>query len=250
MSHPSASPLASLIAPHGVLRVAINLGNPVLAGLDAAGEPSGISADLSRKLAAQLGLDIEWRVLQKADASVQCVRADEADIGFFAIDPVRGEGLHFSPPYVQIEGAYLVRSDSPLQSNDEVDQAKNRVTVGTGSAYDLFLTRHLKHAPIVRAPSSPAVVDVFMAEQLEVAAGVKQQLEADAMRLPGVRLLPGRFMVIHQAMGMPAKRSAQAREHLNAFVEDAKRSGWVAEAFVRHQIQGAAVAPPGYPAHD
>ena len=92
MSHPSASPLASLIAPHGVLRVAINLGNPVLAGLDAAGEPSGISADLSRKLAAQLGLDIEWRVLQKADASVQCVRADEADIGFFAIDPVRGEG--------------------------------------------------------------------------------------------------------------------------------------------------------------
>ena len=250
MSHPSASPLASLIAPHGVLRVAINLGNPVLAGLDAAGEPSGISADLSRKLAAQLGLDIEWRVFHKADASVQCVRADEADIGFFAIDPVRGEGLHFSPPYVQIEGAYLVRSDSPLQSNDEVDQAKNRVTVGAGSAYDLFLTRHLKHAPIVRAPSSPAVVDVFMAQQLEVAAGVKQQLEADARRLPGVRLLPGRFMVIHQAMGMPAKRCAQAREHLNAFVEDAKRSGWVAEAFVRHAIEGAAVAPPGYPAHD
>jgi polar amino acid transport system substrate-binding protein len=250
MTHPSASPLAALIAPHGVLRVAINLGNPVLAGLDAAGQPSGISADLSRKLAAQLGLDIEWRVFNKADASVQCVRADEADIGFFAIDPVRGEGLHFSPPYVQIEGAYMVRKDSPLQSNDEVDQASHRVTVGAGSAYDLFLTRHLKHAPIVRAPSSPAVVDVFMAQQLEVAAGVKQQLQADAMRLPGVRLLPGRFMVIHQAMGMPTQRSTQAREHLNAFVEDTKRSGWVAEAFVRHAIEGAAVAPPGYPAHD
>ena len=242
---------APLIAPHGPLRVAINLGNPVLAGLDAAtGEPTGISADLSRRLAAQLGLTIEWRIFKKADESVQCVRADEADIGFFAIDPVRGEGLHFSPPYVQIEGAYMVRHDSPLQSNDEVDQANHRVTVGAGSAYDLFLTRHLKHAAIVRAPSSPAVVEVFMAQQLEVAAGVKQQLEADAQRLPGVRLLPGRFMVIHQAMGMPAQRDAQARAYLNGLVEDAKQSGWVAQAFVRHQIQGAAVAPPGYPAQD
>ncbi len=250
MNTPSAPSLATLVAPHGVLRVAINLGNPVLAGLDAANEPSGISADLSRLLAAQLGLGIEWRVFKKADESVQCVRADEADIGFFAIDPVRGVGLHFSPPYVQIEGAYMVRGDSALHSKDEVDQAGHRVTVGAGSAYDLFLTRHLKQATIVRAPSSPAVVDVFMAEQLEVAAGVKQQLQADALRLPGVRLLPGRFMVIHQAMGMPAGRSAQARAHLNAFVEDTKRSGWVAEAFVRHGIVGAAVAPPGYPADD
>jgi polar amino acid transport system substrate-binding protein len=242
--------LASSIAPHGVLRVAINLGNPVLAGLDATGEPSGISADLSRKLAAQLGLGIEWRIFKKADESVQCVRADDADIGFFAIDPVRGEGLHFSPPYVQIEGAYMVRHDSALHSNDQVDQPGQRVTVGAGSAYDLYLTRHLQQATIVRAPSSPAVVDVFMAQQLEVAAGVKQQLEADAQRLAGVRLLPGRFMVIHQAMGMPAQRSETARQGLNAFVEDAKQSGWVAQAFVHHQIQGAAVAPPGYPAQD
>jgi polar amino acid transport system substrate-binding protein len=247
---PLHAAMAPFIAPHGTLRVAINLGNPVLAGLDAAGEPSGISADLSRSLAAQLGVGIEWRIFKKADDSVQCVRSDEADIGFFAIDPVRGEGLHFSPPYVQIEGAYMVRSDSPLQNNDEVDQASNRVTVGAGSAYDLFLSRHLHQANIVRAPSSPAVVEVFMAQQLEVAAGVKQQLQADALRLPGVRLLPGRFMVIHQAMGMPAQRSAAAREHLNAFVEETKSSGWVAEAFVRHQIQGAAVAPAGYPTQD
>ena len=247
MNTPSAQPLAPEIAPHGVLRVAINLGNPVLASLDAAGEPTGISADLSRALAAQLGVGIAWRIFKKADESVQCVRADEADIGFFAIDPVRGEGLHFSPPYVQIEGAYMVRNDSPLQRNDEVDQAAHRVTVGAGSAYDLFLTRQLKHATIVRAPSSPAVVEVFMAQQLEVAAGVKQQLQADAQRLTGVRLLPGRFMVIHQAMGMPALRSALARTQLQAFVEEAKRSGWVAQAFVRHQIQGAAVAPAGYP---
>jgi polar amino acid transport system substrate-binding protein len=120
------------------------------------------------------------------------------------------------------------------KATDEVDQAIHRVTVGAGSAYDLFLTRHLKHAAIVRAPTSPAVVDVFMAQQLEVAAGVKQQLQADAQRLGGVRLLPGRFMVIHQAMGMPAQRSEPARQFLNDFVEDAKQSGWVAQAFVRH----------------
>jgi polar amino acid transport system substrate-binding protein len=248
--NPEPARLAGLLAPHGILRIAINLGNPVLAGLDPGGEPSGITADLSRLLAQQLGVGIEWRIFKKAYDSVQCVRADDADIGFFAIDPVRGEGLHFSPPYLQIEGAYMVRHDSPLQSNEEVDQASHRVTVGAGSAYDLFLTRHLKQATIVRAPSSPAVVNVFMAHQLEVAAGVKQQLQADAQRLPGVRLLPGHFMVIHQAMGMPAQRSAQAHQFLNGFVEDVKKSGWVAQAFLRHGIQGAALAPPGYPAHD
>ena len=244
-----AAPMASQLAPHGRLRVAINLGNPVLAKLDlASGDPTGISVDLARQLAADLGLDIDWCLFKKADESVQCVRADEADLGFFAIDPLRGEGLHFSPPYLQIEGAYMVRQDSPLQTNAEVDRVGHRVTVGAGSAYDLYLTRHLQQASIVRAPSSPAVVDVFTEQQLEVAAGVKQQLQADAQRLPEVRLLPGRFMVIHQAMGMPATRSPEACSFLNAFIEKAKSSGWVDQAFVRHAIAGAAVAPAGYPA--
>ncbi len=121
--------------------------------------------------------------------------------------------------------------------------------MGAGSAYDLFLTRHLKNAPIVRAPSSPAVVDVFMAQQLEVAAGSNNNCKPMRNACP-VCAFCLRFMVIHQAMGMPAQRSAQAREHLNAFVEEAKQQGWVAQAFVTHHIQGAAVAPPGYPAHD
>ena len=107
MNTPSATSLAHQLEPHGVLRVAINLGNLVLAGLNAAGEPSGISADLSRLLAAQLGVGIEWHIVKKADEAVQCVLADEAAIGFFAVDPVRGEGLHFSPPYVQIECTYM-----------------------------------------------------------------------------------------------------------------------------------------------
>jgi len=137
----------------------------------------------------------------------------------------------------------MVPVDSALQSNDEVDHAGIRVTVGKGSAYDLFLTRELKHADIVRAPTSPTVVDVFVEQKLEVAAGVKQQLEADLVRFPNHRLLPGRFMVIQQAMGTPKSRGAEAAAYLAKFVEDMKVSGFVAEALARHHIQGASVAP-------
>ena len=137
----------------------------------------------------------------------------------------------------------MVRSDSALQRNEEVDQTAHRVTVGQGSAYDLFLTRELKHAQIVRAPSSPDVVDVFMAQQLEVAAGVRQQLESDTQRITGLRLLPGRFMVIEQAMGLPRGRGQEAADYLRGFVEEMKASGFVQAALARHGIAGASVAP-------
>ncbi len=117
------------------------------------------------------------------------------------------------------------------------------MTVGKGSAYDLFLTRELKQAEIVRAPTSPTVVDVFVEQRLEVAAGVKQQLEADMNRFPGYRLLPGRFMVIQQAMGTPKSRGVEAATYLSLFVEEMKASGFVAQALQRHSIQGASVAP-------
>ncbi len=141
-----------------------------------------------------------------------------------------------------IEGAYLVRDGSPVRANEEVDRPGVRVVVGQGSAYDLFLARELKQAQIVRAPTSPAVVDHFLQCGADVAAGVKQQLEADAARLGGLRLLPGRFMVIRQAMGVPHDRAATAAA-LRAFVEEMKASGFVAQALARHGIQGASVAP-------
>ena len=135
-----------------------------------------------------------------------------------------------------------MRSASPLQRNEEVDRPGTRVVVGRGSAYDLFLTRELKSATLVRAPTSPEVTDVFMAQNLDVAAGVKQQLEADAKRVAGVRLLPGRFMVIQQAMGVPKGRTA-AQAWLSAYIEEMKANGFVAGALQRHRIEGAAVAP-------
>jgi len=244
MPFPLTTDLVQALAPTGVLRASINLGNPILAGRDAAsGEPAGVSIDLARAFGERLGVPVELVVFDTAGKSVEAVAADGADIGFFAIDPVRGAEIAFTAPYVLIEGSYLVRQDSPLAANEEVDRAGVRVAVGKGSAYDLYLTRELKQAQIVRAPSSPAVVQTFLDEKLEVAAGVKQQLEADQARHAGLRLLPGRFMVIRQAMGTPKRRGAAAAGALAAFVEDMKAAGFVAEALARHGIRGASVAP-------
>ena len=240
---PSKSTVDAL-TPTGVLRACINLGNPILANTDPdTGAPCGVSVDLAQAFAERLGAPLELVVFKTASQSVEAVTSEQADIGFFAVDPARGAGIGFTAPYVLIEGCYLVRDDSPLQSNDEVDRAGQRVVVGAGSAYDLFLTRELKHAQIVRAPTSPTVVDTFVAQGLDVAAGVKQQLEADLRRFAGHRLLPGRFMVIQQAMGLPKGRGEAARELLATFVEDMKASGFVAAALKRHGIEGASVAP-------
>ena len=236
--------LATSFAPTGQLRASINLGNPILANKNAStGQVFGVSVDLATELARRLGVGLELVVFDTAGKSVDAVTNLKADVGFFAVDPVRGQGIGFTAPYVLIEGSYLVRQDSPLRSNDEVDRPGVRVAVGKGSAYDLYLTRELRNAQLHRAPSSPTTVDYFLSEQLDVAAGVKQQLQMDAARLPNLRLLPGRFMVIEQAMGMPKDRDTAAHAYLRQFVEDMKASGFVAAALKKHQIEGASIAP-------
>ncbi|BDB24143.1 ABC transporter substrate-binding protein [Cupriavidus sp. TA19] len=235
--------LIAAFAPTGVLRASINLGNPILANRGEDGQPFGVSVDLANALAQRLDLPLQLVVVDAAGKSVEVVSSEEADVGFFAIDPKRAATIHFTAPYVLIEGWYLVRDASPVRSNAEVDIAGNRVAVGKGSAYDLFLTRELKAAQIVRAPTSPTVVQAFLEQGLEVAAGVRQQLEADAAKHPGLRLLDERFMVIRQAMGLPQSRGSAAAAYLHAFVEEMKASGLVAQALARHQIAGASVAP-------
>lgn len=234
---------ASAFAPSGRLRAAINTGNPILASQRGTDAPSGVSVDLAQALAEWLGVPLDLVVFDAASKSVEAVKGGKADVGFFAIDPLRGEGLRFTAPYVLIEGAYLVRQDSPLLDNSEVDRAGHRVMVGQGSAYDLFLSRALKAATILRAPTSPAVVQAFLDEGAEVAAGVKPQIAAEAARLGGLRLLPGRFMEIRQAMGLPADRGEAAARALAAFVQRMLASGFVAESMRKHRIEGAAVAP-------
>ena len=232
------------MAPTGTLRAVINLGNPILARQDpATGQAVGVSVDLAQALAKQLQVPLTLIPVTSAGQSVEVVTRGQADVGFFAIDPVRGQGIAFTPPYVVIEGSYLVKQDSPLLRNEQVDQASHRVVVGLGSAYDLFLTRALTQAQLVRAPTSPQVVSFFMAGTYDVAAGVKQQLEADAQQTPGVRLLPGHFMLIEQAMGQPKDRSPLARETLARFVAEMKSSGFVRDSLQRHRIEGAVIAP-------
>jgi ABC-type amino acid transport substrate-binding protein len=232
-------------APTGKLRAGINVGNPILAKLDAATQqPVGVSVDLATELAKRLGVPVEFVVFDAAGKSVEALSTEKVDIGFFAVDPMRADAIAFTAPYVLIEGSYLVHKNSPLQRNEEVDRPEHSIVVGKGSAYDLFLTREIKQAKLVRSPTSPTVVDMFVAEKHDVAAGVKQQLESDAKRLPNLRLLPGNFMVISQAMGVPKKRGADAEKFLRNFVEDMKTSGFVQKALERHKIEGASIAPP------
>lgn len=237
--------LRHAFAPSGVLRASINLGNPLLAKRDPqTGAAFGVSVDLAAGVAERLGVPLSLRVFDKAAESVDAIGQGMADVGFFAIDPQRGTEIAFTPPYVLIEGAYLVREDSPLQDNDEVDRPGHRVTVGKGSAYDLYLSRHLRQADIVRADSSPEVVPMFLAQGHDVAAGVKQQLQADAQGHPGLRLLPGRFMLIRQAMGVSKSRGEAAAQWLSDHVQTQKANGFVAQALLRHGIAGASVAGP------
>jgi polar amino acid transport system substrate-binding protein len=240
-----ASAAAKALAPSGTLRAAINFGNPILAKRGQGVEPpSGVSVDIARELGAKLGVPVQLVTFEAAGKVVEALKAGSLDLVFVAIDPVRGADIAYSAPYVIIEGSYMVPKNSSIQRNDQVDAPGNRIVVGAGSAYDLYLIRELKKATLVRANSSPLVVDKLVVEKFEVAAGVRQQLEADAKRFPGVRLLEGRFMQIDQALGVPKTGNREEGvPYLRAFVEDLKRSRFVDSSLKRHRIEGAAVAP-------
>lgn len=232
-------------APTGTLRVGINLGNPVLAGLDASTQkPKGVSIDIANEIGRRLGIPVELIPFQSAGSTVDAIKTGNIDLIFVAIDPVRGADISYTPPYIQIEGAYMVKADSKLKANEEVDRSGVEIVVGKGSAYDLFLTREIKNAALLRAASSQAVVDDFMAGKGNVAAGVKQQLESDAKRYNGLRMLPGRFMVINQATGIPKARPEfeKTTVYLSGIITELKSTGFVADSMKRHGIQGARVA--------
>ncbi len=244
-TEPGLAAVVADLAPTGKLRAAINFGNPVLAVKDAAtGEPRGVSVDLARELGRRLGVPVDLVTYAAAGKVTEALKSGAWDVAFLAIDPVRAAEISYSPPYVVIEGAYLVPRDSLIRSNEDVDRPGIRIAVATGSVYDLYLSRALKQATLVRTPISGEVADMFIAQKLEVRAGVKQQLEADAVRIPGLRLLEGRFMVINQAMGTPRGREAGAR-YLRDFIEKMKTSGFVAFSLARNHVEGAAIAPAG-----
>jgi len=240
--------LAAVFAPQGELRAVINTGNAVLARRVEGQPATGVSVDLANELARRLGVSVRQVVVPAAAMAVDTVRQGNADIGFFAIDPARSEGIAFTTPYVSIAGAYAVPQGSPINSMEEVDRPGIRIVVGRNSAYDFFLSRQIKAATLVRTLTSQTVVPQLFEQKFEVAANVRQQLEADVAKYPGaLRLLPGDFMTIHQAMGLAGGRHPQGIAFLTAFVEEMKSSGFVREALQRHGIEGAAVSAPGMP---
>ncbi|MGB7692783.1 MAG: ABC transporter substrate-binding protein [Pseudolabrys sp.] len=233
------------LAPTGKLRAAINLGNGVLAQKDpASSEPKGITPDLARELAKRLGVPLEMVVFESAGKVFDGAKTGAWDVAFIAIEPVRAAEIEFTAPYVIIEGTYMVPMNSPLKTVTDVDRPGVRIAVGRGAAYDLYLTRTLKDATLIRAEGGggSALIEAFVTEKLEAAAGVRQALEAYAKTHPEVMVMQDKFMEIRQAMGAPKGRTAGAK-YLSAFVEDMKTSGFVADALKRSN-QSATVAPP------
>lgn len=236
---PPPADAAKDLAPTGTLRVAINLGNVVLAQKDENGQPKGITVDLARELGKRLAVPVQLVPFDAAGKTFEAVQAGAIDVLFLAIEPVRANEIAFSPPYVIIEGVYMVPKESPIASNDDVDRPGVRIGVNRGSAYDLYLTRTLKQAQLVRSANG---MESLVTDKLEAAAGVKQAIVAFASTRPELRVIDGRFMEIRQAMGTPKGREAGAR-YLHGFIEEMKRTGFVAEAVKRHN-QNVTLAPP------
>jgi polar amino acid transport system substrate-binding protein len=235
--------LRSDLTPTGTLRVGINYGNPVLATKDPASEDlRGVAVDLARELGTRTGLPINLVGYDSAGKMVEALQAGGWDIAFLAIDPGRAEQISFTAPYLEIEGTYLVPARSPLRAIADIDREGVRVGISSGSAYDLFLSRSLQHAELVRAPNPNGAFELIVSGKVDVVAGVKQHLIANAAKLPGSRVLDGRFMAIQQALGIPKGHDAGLK-YLREFIEDVKASGLVAQAIAKAGISGVSIAP-------
>lgn len=231
------------LAPAGRLRVGINYGNPVLARRDSAtGELSGVAVDLARELASRTGLPLELVGFDAAGKMFEAVKAGAWDIAFLAIDPGRANEIDFTAPYILIEGTYLVPPEAKFRSNEDVDSAGVRIGVSANSAYDLFLTRTIEHAQLVRASGPESAFELIVDGKVDVVAGVRQSLLANAAKLPGARVFDSRFMAIEQALGIPKGHDAAA-QYLREFIEDVKASGFVARSIEKAGVRGVAVAP-------
>jgi polar amino acid transport system substrate-binding protein len=233
------------LAPSGVLRAGINLSNFLLvSGKGPSGEPAGVAPDMARQIAERLGVPVAYVPFARPGELADAAGTGVWDIGLIAAEPARAETIAFSPAYAEIEATYLVPAGSPLKSIEEVDRPGARIAIAARSAYDLWLSRHLRHAELVRSGSLDASYEQFVADKLDALAGLRPRLLQDVEKLPGARILEGRFTAVQQAVGT-AKANAAGARFLRDFVEEAKASGLVARLIERHRIRGLSVAPPG-----
>ena len=229
----------SELAPTGKLRVGINYGNFLLVNKDRA---SGIAVDLGREIGRRLSVAVELVTYETAGKLADGVKTGAWDVAFLGAEPQRANEIAFTAAYLEIPATYLVPAGSRIRAIEEVDREGVRIAVAQKSAYDLFLSRNLKHAQLLRAEGIQGSYDLFIAQKLEVLSGLKPRLVTDAEKLPGSRVLDGQFTAVQQAIGTPKSREAGAK-YLREFAEEAKTSGLVAEAIARHGVRGVSVAP-------
>jgi polar amino acid transport system substrate-binding protein len=237
----------AVLAPTGTLRVGINLGNFLLTAKDpVTGEPRGIAVDLGRELGRRLGAPVEIVSYPTPGELADAAASGAWDVGFLGAEPHRAKEIIFTAAYVEIEATYLVPPGSPLSTISDVDRVGIRIAVPEKSAYELYLSRTLKHAQLFRTRGGDAAFKLFVEDNLDALAGLKPRLLKDRDNLPGSHILDGRFTAVQQAIGTPKGRDAGA-DYLRAFVEDIKASGLVARTIDENNVRGLSVAPPAAP---
>lgn len=236
--------IVSELAPTGVLRAGINMSNFLLvSSRDAGGGPVGVAPDMAGEIAKQLGVPVKLVPYKAPGELADAADTGAWDVGLIGAEPQRAEKIAFSPAYCEIEATYLVPAGSPLKSIADVDRAGVRIAVSGRSAYGLWLDRNIKQAELVRTDSLDNSLAKFVDERLEALAGLRPRLISDVEKLPGARILDGKFMAVQQAVGT-ARKNAAGAAFLREFVEEAKASGLIARLIERHSVRGLTVAPP------
>ncbi len=233
--------MVKTLAPSGRLRVGVNTGNFLLVSKEADGRIRGIVHDLGQELAKRLGTSAEYVLYPQAGEVADAAKAGAWDVAFIGAEPQRANEIDFTEAYIEIEATYLVPAGSPIRTLEEVDHKGVRIAAANRSAYDLWLTRNLKHAELLRAEGIEGSYQLFLKEKLDVLAGLKPRLLIDQAKLPGSRILEGRFTAVQQAIGAPKGRPGAAG-YLQAFVAEIKTSGLVADLIRRHNVNGVTVA--------
>ena len=233
----------SELAPHGVLRAAINLSNFLLVtGRSPSGDPEGVSPDMARAVAERLGVPVTYVTYATPGELADAAMTGTWDIGLIGAEPARAEKIAFSPAYAEIEATYMVPPGSLVTTIEQVDRPGIRVAVTARTAYGLWLDRNITQAELVRSSSLDSAFDQFVADKLDVLAGLRPRLLSDVQRMPGARILDGQFTAVQQAIGT-ARGNAAGAAFLKDFVEEAKASGVVASLIARHRVAGLSVAP-------
>ena len=218
------------LAPAGTLRAAVNFGNSMVVQRDSAnGTPRGLAVELANHLARRLSVPVSIAGFDGALQIFESGLAGDWDLAFLAIEEARRPQADFTAPFVVVEGTYLVRDDSPFRNVLDVDRDGVRIAVGQGGFYDLRLTRTLRHAQLVRAPTNRDAIELFLSDRLDALPGLRQPLVALAQASPGLHVIEGRFSVVEQAMAVPKGHTAGLR-YLNTYVEQVKSCDWFTAA--------------------